>query len=132
MEPIIWSNVEISVGIICACLPLLRPVFQAAKRRLFRESTAVSWHSFHFLPTADEIKQSLKVQSPSFARRAEGYLVMPEKDLPDLPAAADFGRYVQKTDSGSPEKEDRGLDLGKDNLVKGQVRAQEYDGADVV
>ena len=136
MDPIIWSNVEISVGIICACLPILRPVFQAAKRSLFGESTAATWHSSKFSPTADEInglKQSPRMQSPTLARKAEGYLVMPEKDLQDLPAAAaEFGRDGQGGGLGSPERERWGLDLGEDDVVKEQVRAQEYDGADAV
>jgi len=36
--PFIWSNAEVSVGIICACLPILRPLIQAASRNFFGES----------------------------------------------------------------------------------------------
>lgn len=135
VDPIIWSNVEISVGIICACLPILRPVFQAAKHRLFGESTAATLHSSQFSPTSDEIagfKQSPKMQSPTLVRKAEGYLVMPETELPDLPAAADFERGGQRAGFGSPEKERWGLDLGEDDVAKEQVRAQERDVADAV
>ena len=135
MDPVIWSNVEISVGIICACLPVLRPVFQTAKRRLFGESTAVTWHSSQFSPIADEIngvRQSPKVQSPNLARRTEGYLVMLETDLPDLPAAAALGRDSETAEFKDAEKESWGPELGKDDVVREQVRAQEYDGADAV
>lgn len=99
VDPIIWSNVEISVGIICACLPVLRPLVQAVGRRLFGGSSTALWHSSQFSQTADEIygfEQSPKVQSPILARRAAEYLVMPEKTLPTLPPAADFRSYSQR------------------------------------
>lgn len=72
------------------------------------------------------------MQSPTLARKAEGYLVMPEKDLPDLPAAADFGREGKRAGFGNPEKGRWGPVLGKDDVVKEQVKAEEYDGADAV
>lgn len=39
----LWLNVECDIGIVCACLPLLRPVFAAiVPFRLFRTSSATS------------------------------------------------------------------------------------------
>lgn len=35
----IWSSVELSVGIICACLPTIQPVLHAFSRK-FRVATA--------------------------------------------------------------------------------------------
>ena len=108
VDPIIWSNVEISVGIICACLPTLRPLIRAAGRRLFGESSTATWHSSQFSQTADQVygfEQSPKVQSPTSARRPEGDFVMPEKNLPWLSLAADWG--ADDKSAGSQNSEGR-------------------------
>ena len=135
MDPVIWSNVEISVGIICACLPVLRPVFQAAKRKLFGEPTAATWRSSQISSNVDEIidlEENPKVQSANLARRAEGYLVMSGEHLPDRPAAADGRRNDQRAEFRSAEKETWRFNLGEDDVAKEQVGAQEYRGADAV
>ncbi|KAL9134550.1 MAG: hypothetical protein Q9175_004263 [Cornicularia normoerica] len=103
VDPIIWSNVEISVGIICACLPILRPLVQAVGRKLFGKSSTATWHASQFSQTADEIygfEQSPKAQSPSMARRGERYFGMPEKNLPALPPAADLRRDSRRAGCG--------------------------------
>jgi hypothetical protein len=38
----IWSMVEINVGILCACLPTLRPLFSRAQRNRTREALNIS------------------------------------------------------------------------------------------
>ena len=133
MYPIIWSNVEISVGIICACLPILRPVVQAAGRRIFGESSTATRHSPQFPQTADEIygfEQSLKVPSPNVTRRVEGYLVMSEMGLPTLPAAADLRRESQRAGCRSPKEGQWGSRHGENNLMMETKRVKEYE-ADV-
>lgn len=135
VDPIIWSNVEISVGISCACLPTLRPLVQAVGRILSGKSSSATWHASQFSQTADEIygfEQSPKARSPSMTRRAEGYFVMSEKDLPTLPAAADLRRDSLMAGCTSPEKERRGSGLRKNSEVGETVGIEEDEGDDAV
>ena len=133
MYPIIWSNVEISVGIICACLPILRPVVQAAGRRLFGQSSTATRHSPQFPQTADEIygfEQSLKVPSPNV--RVEGYVVMSELGLPTLPAAADLRRDGQRAGYRSPKDGKWGSRHSKEIMAMENGRLKEYEGDEAV
>ena len=135
VDPIIWSNVEISVGIICACLPTLRPLVRAAGRRLFGESSTATWHPSLSSQTADQIyglEQSQKAQSPSSARRPEGYFVMPEKHLPTLPPPADFRRDSQRAGFRSPEGGQWKLHQYEDNVTVETTTVKQYEGDDGV
>jgi hypothetical protein len=40
-EGIIWSEVEVAVGIVCACIPTYRPLFSATVRRQSRPNTGI-------------------------------------------------------------------------------------------
>lgn len=135
MDPIIWSNVEISVGIICACLPILRPLVQAVGRKLFGKSSTATWHASQFSQTADEIygfEQSPKAQSPSMARRGEGYPGVPEKNLPTLPPAADLRRDCLRAGCRGPEGGQCMPRQSKDSVVVETMRVKEYEGDDMV
>lgn len=58
--------------------------------------------------------------------------MMPEKDLPTLPAAADLRRDSQMAGCRSPEEQRWRPGLSKDNVVAETVKIQEYDCGDAV
>lgn len=63
---ILWTTVEINVGIICACLPLLRPVAQQARVNSIYTRMACLWGGFS-APTA-----ATPSDTPSWRTKSSG------------------------------------------------------------
>lgn len=87
--PVIWSNAEISVGIICACLPTLGPLMQATSEKLVAKPKQVNAEEAHWSSHSSKIDEVHEIHWDTMAPEIDPKACTHwEKALPSLPTAA--------------------------------------------
>ena len=83
---ILWSAIEPCVGIICACLPTLGPIFQRRTLRAIVKSV-VSFFAIHSKGSSDSqfslptVKEHVSRKSPSDSKARQFYSLDDEQSL---------------------------------------------------
>lgn len=61
LQGFIWTNVEVSMGIVCACLPVMRPLF----RRLLKDPLSSFKRSHESSNQSSSLRRPSGVNTPS-------------------------------------------------------------------
>lgn len=113
---ILWSEIELNIAIVCACLPTTMPLFKLIRQKLASKATFLRVYSKAFRVSKSQVSHS-KGSESALANNRGGFIHL--ADGIELSTATSRTWKGSPADDEAPRLTEEGLAMGKVHIRNG-------------